>query len=70
MARALEVANLVHALYAPLNIHIALVDMVVWDRDDAITVSLDSYATLDAFLDYRQRVLLPRTPHDSAHLIT
>jgi hypothetical protein len=70
VARAFEVANLVHALYAPLNIHITLVDTVVWDRDDAITVGSNSYATLDAFLDYRLRVLLPRTPHDNAVLIT
>ncbi len=70
VARALEVANLVHALYAPLNIHTTLVDTVVWDRHDAITVSSDSKATLDAFLEYRRRVLLPRTRHDNAHLIT
>jgi hypothetical protein len=70
VARALEVANLVHALFAPLNIHVTLVDTVVWDRGDAITVSWDSLATLNAFLAYRRSVLLPRTPHNNAVLIT
>ncbi len=70
MARALEVANLVHALFAPLNIHITLVDTVAWDRHDAINVTSNPFATLWAFLDYRQRVLLPRIKHDNGHLIT
>lgn len=47
-----------------------LVDVEVWERNDEIVVTSDSSRTLDNFLNYRERRLYPRIPHDNAQLLT
>ena len=48
-----DIANIANALYAPLNIYIALVGVVVWSEYDEITLSTDADTTLTNFLHYR-----------------
>ncbi|KAI5107940.1 disintegrin and metalloproteinase domain-containing protein 8 precursor [Silurus meridionalis] len=68
--RMLEVANHVNKLYRPLNIHVMLVGLEVWNNRDQFDVSRVSDQTLDRFLNWRQTELLPRKKHDNAQFVT
>lgn len=68
--RSKQIANIVNALYAPLNIFIALVGVIVWTDHDEIVVSPDGDATLTSFLQYRRDRLAREHPNDNAQLIT
>ncbi|KAH8019763.1 hypothetical protein HPB51_021798 [Rhipicephalus microplus] len=57
-------------LYAPLNIFIALVGVIVWTEHDEIVMSSDGDATLTKFLQYRRERLAREHPNDNAQLIT
>ncbi len=57
-------------LYAPLNIFIALVGMVVWSETDEITIKANGDDTLASFLHYRKERLLRDHPNDNAQLLT
>lgn len=65
-----QVANIVNALYAPLNIFVILVGVKVWSQRDEIEVDLNAEKTLDNFLRYRMEVLARSMPNDNAQLIT
>ncbi|XP_037504536.1 zinc metalloproteinase-disintegrin-like EoMP06 [Rhipicephalus sanguineus] len=68
--RSKQIANIVNALYAPLNIFIALVGVIVWTEHDEIVMSSDGDATLTKFLQYRRERLAREHPNDNAQLIT
>ena len=65
-----DVANVMNALYSPLNIYIALVGVVVWTEYDEITLSTDGDTTLKNFLNYRKERLVKEHPNDNAQLLT
>ncbi|KAJ3652643.1 hypothetical protein Zmor_018590 [Zophobas morio] len=65
-----NVANIVHGLYLPLNIFVALVGVVIWTEKDEIEFSTDGDNTLNKFLDYRRHNLVVQHPNDNAQLIT
>uniref|UniRef100_A0A8C0IJI5 ADAM metallopeptidase domain 15 n=1 Tax=Chelonoidis abingdonii TaxID=106734 RepID=A0A8C0IJI5_CHEAB len=56
--------------YRPLGIRVALLAVEVWNQGDPITVGPSARATLERFLQWRQKELLPRLPHDNAQLLT
>ncbi|XP_015909996.1 zinc metalloproteinase-disintegrin-like MTP8 [Parasteatoda tepidariorum] len=68
--RSKIIANIVNGLYAPLNIFIALVGVIVWSDHDEIKLSSDGDATLANFLHYRRERLAQEHPNDNAQLIT
>lgn len=68
--RSKEIANIVNGLYAPLNIFIALVGVIIWSDHDEIKLSTDGDATLTNFLHYRKEKLAQEHPNDNAQLIT
>uniref|UniRef100_UPI0037E8F3C6 disintegrin and metalloproteinase domain-containing protein 8a n=1 Tax=Semicossyphus pulcher TaxID=241346 RepID=UPI0037E8F3C6 len=69
-ARVLEITNHVDKLYRPLNIRVMLVGVEIWTYKDQVEVSTTPEFTLKRFLEWRQRYLLPRNPHDNAQFIT
>ncbi|CAG7730408.1 unnamed protein product [Allacma fusca] len=70
ISRTKEISNIVNALYAPLNVFIALVGVVVWTEMDEIKLSSDGDDTLANFLHYRRERLLKEHPNDNAQLLT
>lgn len=70
IARSKDIANIANALYASLNIFIALVGVVVWTEFDLINLSNDGDTTLTNFLYYRRERLVQDHPNDNAQLIT
>ncbi|XP_075048419.1 disintegrin and metalloproteinase domain-containing protein 15 isoform X2 [Mixophyes fleayi] len=68
--RMLEIANKVDAFYRVLNIRVVLVMAEVWNQKDKIPVSTDPAETLNRFLSWREKDLLPRIHHDNAQLLT
>ncbi|MEE6528027.1 hypothetical protein FKM82_029898, partial [Ascaphus truei] len=67
--RMLEIANKVDAFYRELNIRVALLSAEVWSAEDFVSVSADAADTLNRFLVWREKKLLPRLPHDNAQLL-
>jgi len=65
-----DMANIANALYAPLNIYIALVGVDVWSEYDEITLSTNGDTTLTNFLHYRRERLVKQFPNDNAQLLT
>ncbi|XP_069695269.1 uncharacterized protein Meltrin [Periplaneta americana] len=65
-----EIANIINALYVPLNIFITLVGVVVWTEYDEITLSSNGDTTLTNFLHYRRERLVKEHPNDNAQLLT
>ncbi|XP_076164511.1 disintegrin and metalloproteinase domain-containing protein meltrin isoform X2 [Ptiloglossa arizonensis] len=65
-----DIANIINALYMPLNIFIALVGVQVWSDTDEITLSPNGDATLSNFLRYRREKLVQDMPNDNAQLLT
>ncbi|XP_055522274.1 disintegrin and metalloproteinase domain-containing protein 12-like isoform X4 [Leucoraja erinacea] len=66
--RMINVANAIDLYYRTFNIRIALIGVEVWTRDQ-IVVERDAQITLARFLNWREKVLLPRLYNDNAHLI-
>uniref|UniRef100_A0A671VZ70 ADAM metallopeptidase domain 28 n=1 Tax=Sparus aurata TaxID=8175 RepID=A0A671VZ70_SPAAU len=56
--------------YKPLRTFVALVGLEIWSNSDQITVTPPAGANLDAFMKWRNSVLVKRTKHDNAHLIS
>lgn len=48
----------------------ALTGMEIWSERDQISVETNPSTTLNNFLEWRSRDLLPRFRHDNAQLIT
>ncbi|XP_063054649.1 disintegrin and metalloproteinase domain-containing protein 12 isoform X3 [Engraulis encrasicolus] len=67
--RMLDVANQVDWFYRPLNVRVALMGLEIWSDEDKITVDKSPTDTLNRFLEWRTRELLPRLRHDNAQLI-
>ncbi|KAJ8290059.1 hypothetical protein GJAV_G00008260 [Gymnothorax javanicus] len=67
--RMLDVANQVDWFYRPLNVRVALLGLEIWSDQDKIQVDKNPTETLNRFLDWRTRELLPRLRHDNAQLI-
>ncbi|KAA0703351.1 Disintegrin and metalloproteinase domain-containing protein 12 [Triplophysa tibetana] len=67
--RMLDVANQVDWFYRPLNIRVALMGLEIWSDQDKIKVDKSPIDTLNRFLEWRTRELLPRLRHDNAQLI-
>ncbi|XP_068084818.1 uncharacterized protein [Anabrus simplex] len=65
-----KIANIINALYVPLNIFIALVGVVVWSERDEIHISTNGDTTLTNFLQYRRQDLVKEHPNDNAQLLT
>ncbi|KOX69862.1 Disintegrin and metalloproteinase domain-containing protein 12 [Melipona quadrifasciata] len=65
-----DIANIINALYMPLNIFIALVGVQVWSDVDEITLSSNGDTTLSNFLRYRREKLVQDMPNDNAQLLT
>ncbi|XP_076233751.1 disintegrin and metalloproteinase domain-containing protein meltrin [Calliopsis andreniformis] len=65
-----DIANIINALYMPLNIFIALVGVQVWSDTDEITLSSNGDTTLSNFLRYRREKLVQDMPNDNAQLLT
>uniref|UniRef100_A0A8C1GU94 ADAM metallopeptidase domain 15 n=1 Tax=Cyprinus carpio TaxID=7962 RepID=A0A8C1GU94_CYPCA len=67
--RMMDVANQVDWFYRPLNVRVAVVGLEIWSDQDKIKVDKNPTETLNRFLDWRTRELLPRLRHDNAQLI-
>ncbi|XP_037532434.1 disintegrin and metalloproteinase domain-containing protein 15 [Nematolebias whitei] len=67
--RLLDVANQVDWFYRPLNVRVALTGLEVWSDRSKIQVEKSPADTLNNFLEWRTRDLLPRLRHDNAQLI-
>lgn len=65
-----QIANIINALYAPLNIFVALVGIVIWSEQDELTFSTNGDTTLTNFLHYRKDKLIKEHPNDNAQLLT
>uniref|UniRef100_A0A8C2X1K9 ADAM metallopeptidase domain 28 n=1 Tax=Cyclopterus lumpus TaxID=8103 RepID=A0A8C2X1K9_CYCLU len=57
-------------VYKPLRTFIALVGLEIWSGQDMIPVTPPAGANLDAFMKWRNSVLVKRKKHDNAHLIS
>ncbi|XP_028326459.1 disintegrin and metalloproteinase domain-containing protein 12 isoform X2 [Gouania willdenowi] len=67
--RMLDVANQVDWFYRPLNVRVALTGLEIWSDRDKIHVEKSPTDTLNNFLQWRSRDLLPRLRHDNAQLV-
>ncbi|KAM4581533.1 disintegrin and metalloproteinase domain-containing protein 12 isoform 2-T2 [Odontesthes bonariensis] len=67
--RMLDVANQVDWFYRPLNVRVALTGLEIWSDRDMIRVEKSPVDTLNNFLEWRTRDLLPRLRHDNAQLV-
>ncbi|XP_056142807.1 disintegrin and metalloproteinase domain-containing protein 12 isoform X2 [Lampris incognitus] len=67
--RMLDVANQVDWFYRPLNVRVALTGLEIWSDRDKIPVVRNPTDTLNHFLEWRSRELLPRLRHDNAQLV-
>ncbi|GAB1860163.1 ADAM 12 [Camponotus japonicus] len=65
-----DIANIINALYMPLNVFIALVGVQVWSESDEINLSSNGDTTLSNFLRYRREKLVQDIPNDNAQLLT
>ncbi|XP_067616727.1 disintegrin and metalloproteinase domain-containing protein 12 [Eurosta solidaginis] len=65
-----DLANIINALYVPLNIFVALVGVVIWNEYNEIEFSTDGDLTLRNFLNYRRSKLVLDHPNDNAQLLT
>ncbi|XP_053946621.1 disintegrin and metalloproteinase domain-containing protein 12, partial [Anastrepha ludens] len=65
-----DLANIINALYVPLNIFVALVGVVIWNESNEIEFSNDGDLTLRNFLNYRRTKLVLDHPNDNAQLLT
>ncbi|XP_068422717.1 zinc metalloproteinase-disintegrin-like MTP4 [Clinocottus analis] len=68
--RIFEIVNFVNMVYKPLRTFIALVGLEIWSGQDMISVTPPAGANLDAFMKWRNSVLVKRKKHDNAHLIS
>ncbi|KAM8827067.1 disintegrin and metalloproteinase domain-containing protein 12 isoform 3-T4 [Synchiropus picturatus] len=67
--RMMDMANQVDWFYRPLNVRVALTGLEIWSDRDKIIVEKNPADTLNNFLDWRTRELLPRLRHDNAQLV-
>ena len=65
-----DIANIANALYAPLNIYIALVGVVVWSDYDEIRLGTGGESVQTNVLDDRREQQDKEHPNDKAQLLT
>ncbi|KAJ7371153.1 Disintegrin and metalloproteinase domain-containing protein 33 [Desmophyllum pertusum] len=68
--RAKQIANIVDAIFKPLNVRVALVAMETWDVADKVKADDDAETYLSNLIKYRKRNLLRRHPNDATKLLT
>uniref|UniRef100_A0A673Z3H7 ADAM metallopeptidase domain 15 n=1 Tax=Salmo trutta TaxID=8032 RepID=A0A673Z3H7_SALTR len=61
--------NPIPVFYRPLSVRVALTGLEIWSDQDKIQVDKSPSNTLNRFLEWRTRELLPRLRHDNAQLI-
>ncbi|XP_068152691.1 disintegrin and metalloproteinase domain-containing protein adm-2-like, partial [Drosophila tropicalis] len=65
-----DLVNAMNVLYEPLNIFLALVGVVIWNKSNEIEITSNAAETLMTFLSYRSRELAIKHPNDFALLLT
>ncbi|XP_061622719.1 disintegrin and metalloproteinase domain-containing protein 28 isoform X2 [Phyllopteryx taeniolatus] len=68
--RIFEIVNFVNTVYKPLRTFIALVGLEIWSNGDLISITPPAGNNLNAFMTWRNSVLVKRKKHDNAHLIS
>ncbi|XP_043537405.1 disintegrin and metalloproteinase domain-containing protein 9-like isoform X1 [Chiloscyllium plagiosum] len=64
-----QLANYLDGMYSSMNIRIVLVGLEIWSRKNQISIEGGAGEVLGRFVQWRERDLLPRRRHDTAHLI-
>ncbi|KAM4827341.1 disintegrin and metalloproteinase domain-containing protein 1a-like [Thomomys bottae] len=65
----LDIIALANSFTRGLNTKVVLAGVEIWTEGDLIEVPVDLQATLRNFNNWRREELLPRAPHDVAHMI-
>ena len=68
--RAKQIANLVDAIFKPLNVRVALVGMETWTVADKVKTDADAGTYLSNVAKYRGKKLLRLHPNDVTQLLT
>nr|Q90ZI3.1 RecName: Full=Zinc metalloproteinase-disintegrin-like HV1; AltName: Full=Snake venom metalloproteinase; Short=SVMP; AltName: Full=Vascular apoptosis-inducing protein; Short=VAP; Flags: Precursor [Protobothrops flavoviridis]BAB60682.1 vascular apoptosis-inducing protein [Protobothrops flavoviridis] len=68
--RMFDTVNIVNQILQRINIHVALIGIEIWSKEDKIIVQSVPDVTLKLFATWRESVLLKRKNHDNAHLLT
>lgn len=68
--RAKQIANMVDAIFKPLNVRVALVAIETWDVADMVKADDDADTYLSNLVKYRKRKLLVEHPNDVTQLLT
>ena len=68
--RAKQIANIVDAIFKPLNVRVALVAIETWDVADKVKADDDAETYLSNLIKYRTKKLLRKYPNDVTKLLT
>lgn len=68
--RAKQIANIVDAIFKPLNVRVALVAIETWDVADRVKADDDAETYLSNLIKYRKKKLLRKYPNDVTKLLT
>lgn len=68
--RAKQIANIVDAIFRPLNVRVALVAIETWDVADKVKADDDAETYLSNLIKYRKKKLLRKDPNDVTKLLT
>ncbi|GCB63771.1 hypothetical protein scyTo_0000197 [Scyliorhinus torazame] len=64
-----QLANYLDGMYNSVNIRIVLVGLEIWSKRNQINIEGGAGEVLGRFVQWREKDLLPRRRHDTAHLI-
>ncbi|XP_042295665.1 disintegrin and metalloproteinase domain-containing protein 15 [Sceloporus undulatus] len=67
--RMLDIASYMDGFYQMLGLRVALVGVEIWNEQDAVSMAGSPREVLERFLQWREKDLLPRIPHDNVQLI-
>ncbi|XP_063001773.1 disintegrin and metalloproteinase domain-containing protein 15 isoform X2 [Elgaria multicarinata webbii] len=67
--RMIEIASHMDGFFRKIGLRVALVGLEVWNDRDRVSMDGPPQEVLERFLQWRQKELLPRLPHDSVQLI-
>ncbi|XP_067328405.1 disintegrin and metalloproteinase domain-containing protein 15 isoform X1 [Anolis sagrei] len=67
--RMVEIANYMDGFFRSVGLRVSLVGLEVWSGGDPIVTEGSPREVLQRFLQWREKELLPRRPHDSAQLL-
>lgn len=65
-----NIANILNAVYMPLNVFVALTGVVIWSEKDEFEIANSLPDALKLFADYNKVKLMLEHPHDNAQLLT